>query len=196
MKSIIQWLDNYNRNQFVFYWNLVYFLAVVLIIIALFFILYLRKFLKAVSAEKKARELLNSVVKVRENERLNVALEIHDTIIQDLVFSRMLCTEILNSDEGSKKQNELSELTNSILKSIHDVRDISASLRPPEFEKDITEIISSYIENFKLKTDINVEYSFNGVETIIFDNPLKLSIYRIIQESLINVKKTFKSHKC
>ena len=47
----------------------------------------------------------------------------------------MLCMEIQNSGDINSRENELEELTDRIIKSIQQIRDISANLRPPEFEK-------------------------------------------------------------
>ncbi len=193
LKNMINWLESYNKKQFVFYWNMFYSLSSITVVIFVFFIIYIRKFIKSRISEKKVRDLLDSVVKVREKERHSIALEIHDTIIQDMVFSKMLCMEILNSRDKSSAENELAELTDRIVNSIQQIRDISANLRPPEFEKEIIEILTDYIENFVLKTGIKVDYLFSGIERIKFDNPLKLGIYRIIQESLKNIIKHSKA---
>lgn len=195
LKSITIWFDNHNKKQFRVYWNLVLLLSVVSVVIAVFFILYIRKFISAKALEIKAKKLLNSVVHVREKERLNVALEIHDTIIQDMVFSKMLCMDLLNSKNKQTQQKNLVELTDNIINSIQQIRDISFNLRPPDFDKDIVNIILSYLKDFKIKTGIDVETSFNGIDAINFDDPLKLNIYRIVQESFRNIRKHSKATK-
>jgi signal transduction histidine kinase len=189
LKDFIVWFDVYNRNQFQLYWQLFYFVSVGIFIAVFFLGKYAREYLKAKHAEEESRNLIDSIVSVRENERLRVALEIHDTIIQDMVFSKMLCMDLLHSKTSAENQKFLLDLTNTIVKSISQIRDISSSLRPPELDKNIGVIVSDHCDSFVEKTGMNVDYKVVGFENAKMDKGQKLGLYRILQECLTNIRK-------
>ena len=106
-----------------------------------------------------------------------------------MVYSKMLCMDLINQYKGDRGQEQIMALTNKLAGALQQMRDISYGIRPPELEKDLDEIVSNYVKNWEMKTGKKGEYSAIGLETIKVKNSLKLNIYRIIQELMTNIEK-------
>jgi len=190
LKELLFWFDSYNRSQMLFHWRSFYFFAVVIILASLLAARLGRKYLKEKIEKEKTLDLMHSIVSERESERLKIALEIHDTIIQDLTFSRMLCRDLSDSLLRMDTQLKLDELTKIIMKAIKQIREITYDLMPPELgNNNIESIFSNYCRNFMNKSGINTILNVTGFKNIRINDSQRLTLYRILQECLTNSRK-------
>ena len=193
LKELLRWFDTGSSRQLLFHWRSFYFFAIMIILSSLFAARLAVKYMREKKAREKTLDLMYSIVSERETERLKLALEIHDTIIQDLSFSRMLCRDMSDSLLRKDTQKKLDELTGIIMKTTSQIREITYDLMPPELgQKNIENILSEYCRNFMEKTGINTKVIVAGFNNIIMSDTQRLTLYRILQECLANVRK----HSC
>lgn len=187
LRVIMDETDNFYNHQLRSLWGVFCIIALLFIAVAAIFILYIHKLMKSMKTEKEYNALFSDMIKSREREKQNMVLEIHDTVIQDMTFSKMLCMDLINSPE---QQNEkLKMLTTRIVSALQQIRDISYDIRPPEMAKNLRQIITLYVENWKIKTGKKAECRFAGIDNLKVTDTFKLNIFRIIQELLANIAK-------
>lgn len=170
-------------------WRLFYIVVAVVFVFTMVAVFSVHKMLKLARAEKEYKNLVSDLIKNRETEKRNMALEIHDTVIQNMTFSKMLCLDLINSPNDEKREEKQQILTDRIVHALEQIRDISYEIRPPELARDLKQIITFYAENWKERFGKQCEYHFAGLERINVTDAFKLNIYRIIQELLTNIGK-------
>lgn len=126
----------------------------------------------------------------RELERKHLAREIHDQIIQDLISMNY---ELEGMDIGMNSKTNLNEdisiIHHSIRELIDNLRHICENLRPPTIDSlGIGAAINSYANDWmeRTKIDVNIELD---TELGRLPESIELSIFRIFQEGLNNIRK-------
>lgn len=121
-----------------------------------------------------------------ERERKRLSIEIHDTVLQDLIhISRQL--EALDINHHIKKENLL-YLREEVLDIIENTRDICENLYPPMIERfGLNHSLDELIKKNKIRFDALIKENFENIGEV----PLQQAtiIYRIIQELLSNANK-------
>lgn len=141
---------------------------------------------------EKRKYLAIRVIKAQEEERSRVAREIHDgpaQIMSNVVLKAEICEKLIDLDlEKTKK--ELRELKRVVRDSLEDVRRIIYDLRPMSLEDlGLVPTLQKYIEKFTAEAGIEVSFQLKGEYKIITDKNLALTIFRVIQEALCNIRK-------
>lgn len=157
----------------------------------------------AASRTKAVREIQNSREQLlalslhqqtlREEERKQIALEIHDELGQLLTGLKMelhlLSRQIkdgsqVKSDSADEKIKDLLQLTD---KTIQTVRRIATELRPAVLDDlGLVAAIEWQVKEFERRTGIPCKFSSN-TENIEIDGQFSISVFRILQESLTNI---------
>jgi len=137
------------------------------------------------------RHLSGSILTAQEEERKRISREIHDTVAQSLFAIKLnLQLTASRADQGGYRgvfQNMISEIS----KSIEDLRQIIAGLRP-SFSEDygIVEAMRAYADEYQKRFGIRVIIdSSKDIDRSVGNLKVKDNIYRIYQESLSNVLK-------
>ncbi len=126
----------------------------------------------------------------REQERKHLARELHDQVIQDLLSTNYQLEEIeTNEDAAAVLKGELANIRQDIRELVEDLRRICGNLRPPTIDSlGLGAALQSYTRQWTERSGISV--------TLILDSnlgripePIELSIFRITQEALSNVRK-------
>lgn len=170
----------------------------ILITIVLFFILLLfitfliRLSFKKVFEKKEAvynekiaheKKLAKAMIDIQDQERKEIASEIHDQISNKLNLISMVLSSYVNADDL-----EIKNIREEIKKLVQKNRDISHYLFPIEIEN-IGLIYTLQDLSYKFQ-NINFTIQVFFKEHIIFkDKTTEIQIYRVIQESLSNVIK-------
>lgn len=139
---------------------------------------------------KKLLEKLNEhLVDVRENERNQIGLNLHDDLGQKLTALN-LDIAWLKSRIGvqSKAVSEKLENMNLMIKeTIEGIRETSYFLRPAIlFDLGLGPAINSQLGKFENQTGIKCHF-YSEPEEFVLEDRLSLIIYRILQESLTNI---------
>jgi len=138
---------------------------------------------------QEIRELASHLQVIREEERKDIAREIHDELGQQLTalkFAVSMAKKKINSQE-TVILAELDEAMEMINHVIGTVRKIASDLRPVIIEElGLTAALHWYTRDFSKRTSIHcVLKDYHTPEHL--DNMVSNTIYRIYQESLTNV---------
>ena len=129
----------------------------------------------------------------REEERKHLARELHDQVIQSLLGVNYRLEEIeVEENADPVLKADLADIRESIRAQVTDIRRMCGDLRPPTLDSlGLGAAIQSYTRDWSERTEV----------TVILDLPptlgslpeaIELSVFRIIQEGLSNVRK----HAC
>jgi signal transduction histidine kinase len=125
-----------------------------------------------------------------EQERKHLAREIHDQAIQDLL-SVNYQLEGLMADEcvASALRGELTDIQSSVRMLVDDLRHICGTLRPPTIDSlGLGAALQSYAHEWSRRTGLPVTLDLDD-NLGRLPETIALSIFRIVQEGLINVHK-------
>ena len=142
-------------------------------------------------SERELHMLSSRLLTIQEDERRRVALDLHDSIAQNLVAARMFLELHLGAVAGSPPPGvSLERIFNMLGDCVGEVRGIIEGLRPSVLEDlGVTNAVNSYCAKFQsLNHGIGVEREITAQERDI-PKGLKIVIYRILQEALNNVSK-------
>lgn len=132
--------------------------------------------------------LLAHLVRVREEERLRVAADIHDDIIQALSAAGIRL-ELLRPELANPVQDELLDnLQRTLRVAIGRIRTLILDLHPPTLERDgLVDVVTNYLDHLKEELGVTCHLDVNLVSEP--SPPTRTVIYRLLQESLSNVRK-------
>ena len=150
--------------------------------------------LKKVEEElKKSKELLEKLnqhlIEVREKERNEIALNLHDDLGQKLTAIN-LDIAWLKSRIGVQSKpvrEKIEEMCSMIKETIESIKQTSALLRPAIlFDLGLVPAVKSQLFSFEKQTGIKCNLYFRPEEFVLEDR-LSLILYRILQESMTNI---------
>ncbi len=135
------------------------------------------------------------IIEAQEEERSRLARDIHDGPAQSLanvIVKAELCEKLLDIDKYRAK-NEIHSLKEVIRWTLKDVRKIIYDLRPMSLDDlglipTLERYISIFEEDTAIKVVLKTSGKFNDLESVI-----QIAIFRIIQESLSNIRKHAKA---
>jgi len=139
---------------------------------------------------------------VREEERANLARDIHDELGQlltamkiDLGMLGQRLSKFNDKDAENDFTDDIKSLEDSIDLTIKSVRKIISELRPEVLDQlGLIEAAKWFIAEFKNRFKIDCEFK-TKLEEIILDKSYSIALFRIIQESLSNVVHHAKASK-
>lgn len=138
---------------------------------------------------EKISRLHRQVLRGREEERKRLARDLHDLVIQSLAGLNYQMAGIRSQLNGAQTDN-LVKVQIEIQEMIGVLRQICDDLRPPTLEVlNFFEAIQSKIYEVEENADFKVRFLIEGNENQEMDEDVKLCIYRLVQESLVNVHK-------
>ena len=160
---------------------------------------------------KDARDLLNSIGKhlglaiektrLDQNarrlaiieERNMIANELHDSLAQSLVSMRLqtkMMGETLHRKDIRHAQNEVRNLNTAIDDAHKSLRELLSNFRSKMDERGLIYAVNDLLYTFKQETGINTYIHCNDSKEHSGLSPAQeFQVYRIIQESLVNIKK-------
>ncbi len=125
----------------------------------------------------------------REQERKALARELHDQVIQDLLSLNYELEEIEAEAESAGQADDLAEVRTSIRALVDDLRRICGNLRPPTIDSlGLGAALQSYVRDWSARTEIRAALDLDE-RLGRLPEAIELSVFRIIQEGLSNVRK-------
>lgn len=138
------------------------------------------------------RKLAQRLVEVQEDERRNLARELHDELGQSITAVKSLAT-VITASTGDE-YTEIRSLGNSIIdlsgRLYEVVNNIMQRLRPDiidglRFDETIKNcIVRSQLETTGVSCDLSIIGNINDLDEVV-----KITVYRIVQECLTNISK-------
>ena len=127
-------------------------------------------------------------------ERTRIALDLHDGLVQTLVGLNYKM-EILDQHAApcaGRPQSMLNEITEQLGKAIEEARYVVFNLKPIYFEKmELMPALKSFLKSYEKQSGVETSVKITGDDARISPRA-KVFLFRIIQESLSNVKR----HAC
>ncbi|WP_432408846.1 sensor histidine kinase [Wukongibacter sp. M2B1] len=137
------------------------------------------------------------IIKAQELERQRVSREIHDGPAQtmaNVVLKAELCDRLIDIDKQRAK-TELQLLKEIVRDSLKDIRKIIYDLMPMSLDDlGLIPTIQRLVLNFEKETEASVDFVVNE-NNEIKESILLLTIFRITQEALNNIKKHAKARR-
>lgn len=165
--------------------------------VVLFFVRYQRRFIRQQAAIRAAelehqRELMASVIRSQEEERIRISKDLHDHVGATLSGLRMQVSQIASPRAEADAMKRIAKETKEGIDGIiEDVRNISHSLSPAGLELwGFHEAMEAYCEKTASSSgiDIHVTDETDGaLKQLIFDD--SLALFRVIQELVNNTIK-------
>jgi signal transduction histidine kinase len=152
---------------------------------------------KDVELAHDLQELSAKLVSVQEQERRQIARELHDEIGQALTAVKVelaLAQRAINSAEGPTDMLQAARtITDGAL---HQVRDLSHLLHPAALDEfGLASAVDAHIKSFSKRHEIAAELSHASMSSRLAPET-EAAAYRIIQEALNNVAKHAKATEC
>jgi len=137
--------------------------------------------------------LTDELCLTEERERRRIALALHDQVVQELALGKMKLDQTLKKGHISADAVVI-DLQAILDDSMHNLRNLSTDLSPPLlYEMGLRSAIEHLGERLAEKHGIRVEIS--GDETIEFRENLRVTLFQMARELLINMVKHARASK-
>jgi signal transduction histidine kinase len=141
------------------------------------------------SANLALQDAQRRLLTEREQERKALARELHDQVIQDLLSVNYQLEEIETDAAEHALADGVADVRTSIRALVDDVRRICGSLRPPTIDSlGLGAALQSYTRDWSARAGVAVVLNLDQ-QLGRLPEALELSIFRLVQEGLSNVRK-------
>jgi signal transduction histidine kinase len=145
------------------------------------------------TSEKELRLLSAQLLTAQEDERRRISRELHDTIGQSLSAVKFTVENVLQeigAGGSGKGVRPLESAIRMVQGAVEEVRRIQRNLRPPTLDDlGLLATISWFCREFEgVYSEIRIDREID-LEEMDVPHPLKIVIYRVMQEALNNVAK-------
>lgn len=150
------------------------------------------------TAEKSYADLASRILRLQDEERRNIARELHDSVGQ------LLAAISMNMNRLRKESAHLDPATSSLLDDStvmvnqvsREIRTISHLLHPPLLDvAGLTSALRWYIDGFSERSHIRVDLNLPA-DLGRLSSDIEIAIFRIVQECLTNVYRHSGSDSC
>jgi signal transduction histidine kinase len=145
-----------------------------------------RLFEEVESSRQRLQQLSRRLVDVQEEERRNIARELHDEIGQTLTGLKITLELAAGqpADAGRESLDRALQLTDEL---VARARQMSIELRPPMLDDlGLLHTLLWHFERYAQQTHIEVNFEHRSLERR-YAPELEMASYRIVQEALTNV---------
>ncbi|CAN5903138.1 hypothetical protein BH11BAC7_BH11BAC7_13080 [soil metagenome] len=137
------------------------------------------------------KEYSQNLITTIEEERQRLAIDIHDSLGQNLLVirNRILLTQ-KQKKVSAEVEEELDLLLHATSETLDELRTISHNLRPPILNAmGLTASIHSLVDKIKAAAPLDIKLNIDeSIDGVLLKN-LEINVYRILQESFSNVIK-------
>jgi signal transduction histidine kinase len=149
---------------------------------------FLLQYVGALQAQMEQKNIIKAVLKAQEAERNRIGLELHDNVNQILVSARLYIDSIERNPRIRKML--ITNATEHIDLAISEIRAIGKrQVMPPKGFN-----LKDWIDELVMDMNETTNTTFISIvpADLAIDDDLKLNIYRIVQEQIMNILK----HAC
>lgn len=134
--------------------------------------------------------VLRLLFQLSENERRRLALDLHDSVLQEqIALYRNLETIYSETSAPARLNKSLYEAKERLLDIIYKIRETCNELRPPFIkEKGIVDTLQPLFKQTQLRANYTIHFNAKDFDASLNYDQL-LAIYRIVQELLSNATK-------
>ncbi len=125
----------------------------------------------------------------REAERIKIAHELHDEIVQELVALNYRLSH-LQSGLGPDAQAQVAQIQDHVRQILGDARRLCADLRPPSLETlGVVQAIRYRLQALARRVSFAIHFVVDGDEAQRLPDDVALCLFRAVQEALSNVER-------
>lgn len=140
----------------------------------------------------KQNEITRAVITAQEHEREEIGKELHDNINQLLATSKLYIEFSLSNPTA--KTELLINAKNYIETAVKEIRLLTKALMPPSIGEDgLTMALQELVDSLKKINLFVMHTNWKQIKETLITEPLKLTIFRIVQEQLNNIIKHAKA---
>ncbi len=144
---------------------------------------------KLMQHQQKLRSVTSDLTITEERQRRQLAIDLHDGIGQALAMSQMKIAQVKSSIQDAEIKNQLDDIQTLLEDAIQQTRSMTFELSPPLlYEIGLDAALEWLTETFQERHGIQTTFHTNKPEKIK-DDDVRLLLYRIARELLINVVK-------
>jgi PAS domain S-box-containing protein len=144
-------------------------------------------FEQVLSSRERQQALTRRLVNLQEDERRNLARELHDHIGQMLTGLQFSLSALLPQATEEQEKNII-DAQDQVRNLIAQTREISLNLRPSILDDTgLTLTLLWLFDRFTSQTDIKVNFQHRNMLDKRFESTLETAVFRIVQEALTNV---------
>ncbi|UOQ46214.1 ATP-binding protein [Halobacillus salinarum] len=128
---------------------------------------------------------------IAENQRKQLSIDLHDTVLQEQLYLYRRMDELINRHQSLSEPiiSELMIYKESLLDSIHLIRETCNELRPAFIEElGLVQSLKNLIQQYQLRSNFTVYFTNMNFDADL-DQERILAIYRVVQELLANAMK-------
>jgi len=130
----------------------------------------------------------------REDERKVLARELHDQVIQDLLGLSYQMEEVEGEEESPTLQHDVAVIRQGIRNLVGELRQMCSDLRPPTIDHHgLTAAIDSLAHEWAERNDVQLQLEIDPAFGRLPET-IELSVFRIVQEGLNNIRKHAAAH--
>lgn len=138
-------------------------------------------------AEQQLHDLSRRLFHVQEEERQNIARELHDGISQSLSMAKILVERAQKSDPAAAMVR-LTDVHRLLQDVIADVREMSLRLHPSILHDfGLLPTLQWHFSRYTPQSGIEVDFEHSGLG--VLDESTAIAVFRIVQEALSNAAK-------
>ena len=148
---------------------------------------------EALLVEERARSLQDRMAQAslaQEEERRRISRELHDGLgpsLADLGNRLSVCRQLVRVD-AQEAESLLDEATSLLRSHIEEIRELINELRPLTLDQlGLAEALRQYIQRYGEESGIPASFTVSG--SLPSDPLTEVTIYRVVQESLTNVRR-------
>ena len=143
------------------------------------------------------KELNSYLQNVREEERSNIAREIHDELGQQLTVLKMDISWVYKKvgEQSPELKERLQGLIEMVDNTVRSVRRISSELRPSMLDDlGLPAAMEWHAQEFMKRTGISIETHIDAFDRVL-PGKVAITVFRVFQESLTNVARHANANK-
>ena len=146
-------------------------------------------------SEQRLRGLMERLVTAQEDERRNVARDLHDGMLQLVIAAEMQLTVMRKKLDPEGEHSGLTQGTQYLSEAVKEGRRLIHNLRPPTLDK-FGLVQSVRQEALKLSRELECEAVFQmDLGETELPGSLETTVFRICQEAMNNIRKYAKPQK-
>lgn len=143
-------------------------------------------------ANAKLRESAHKFIGIQVDERRHFARELHDGINQLMVSTKHrieLAIRLLNKEQSGYLE-QLNQARSTLVDAIQEVRHVSHNLRPHLLDDmGLKVALENLFTHYRERTQTALVFDYRLNEHVPLAKEIEISLYRIIQEALMNIEK-------
>jgi signal transduction histidine kinase len=143
-------------------------------------------------SEQQIHTLTQQLIRAQEMERQRLAYDLHNSIGQELSTVKIGLDTLLDHQLDAPVQmvTRVSWLSKMLQGTIEALRNLAYELRPPILDElGLVRTLHEYCEDYATRHGIQVDFFPAGMDDLELDFDTRIALYRLVQESLNNVKK-------